>query len=102
MVGGLGYWIFPDPDPHASIAFTTLIDSLSRTLPKTTCFPSSQLVTTVVMKNWDPLLMANISSDVGIVMLGNPRIRTSISHGENTGFGVLEFEGLVGEFLAVN
>lgn len=29
----------------------------SITLPKTTCFPSSQGVGAVVMKNWDPLVL---------------------------------------------
>jgi hypothetical protein len=28
----------------------------STTSPKTTCLPSSQPVTTVVMKNWEPLV----------------------------------------------
>merc|ERR1711920_188479 len=37
-----------------SIAFTTSIPS--RTSPKTTCFPSRCEVTTVVMKNWLPLV----------------------------------------------
>jgi hypothetical protein len=40
----------------ASRPLTILIDSSSATSPKTTCLPSSQLVTTVVMKNWEPLL----------------------------------------------
>lgn len=36
--------------PCASIALTN--SSPSRTFPKTTCFPSSHLVLTVVMKNY--------------------------------------------------
>lgn len=63
MVGGLlGALILPLLEPHASIALTTFIDSGSLTLPKTTCFPSSQLVTTVVMKNCDPLLSESVSA----------------------------------------
>lgn len=51
MTGSLSYLILPVWLPVASIALTTLSDSLSATSPKTTCFPSSQEVTTVVMKN---------------------------------------------------
>ena len=58
IVGGLFSLLsLPLLLPQASIALTIFIDSESATSPKTTCFPSSQLVTTVVMKNWDPLLM---------------------------------------------
>ena len=46
----------PELLPVASMALTIFIESASATSPKTTCFPSSQPVTTVVMKNWDPLL----------------------------------------------
>ena len=56
MVGGLLYLILPELLPVASMALTILIDSSSATSPKTTCLPSSQVVTTVVMKNWEPLL----------------------------------------------
>ncbi len=65
IVGGFGWLILPLLDPHASIALTTFIDSGSLTLPKTTCFPSSQPVTTVVMKNWDPLLSENVRARLG-------------------------------------
>ena len=40
----------PEGVPCASMALTTSIPS--NTSPKTTCLPSSQEVTTVVMKNW--------------------------------------------------
>ena len=39
------------------MALTTDLESSSATSPKTTCFPSSQSVTTVVMKNWEPFLI---------------------------------------------
>lgn len=52
----------PEEEPRASISFTTCIDSASATSPKTTCLPSSHEVTTVVMKNWEPLLQGeNVS-----------------------------------------
>jgi hypothetical protein len=56
MVGFLLYWTLPLPLPVASRALTTFNEDSSATSPKTTCLPSSQLVTTVVMKNWEPLL----------------------------------------------
>ena len=43
-------------DPVSSRALTTFIDSWSATSPKTTWRPSSHEVTTVVTKNWEPLL----------------------------------------------
>ena len=46
----------PEEEPRASISLTTFMDSASATSPKTTCLPSSHEVTTVVMKNWEPLL----------------------------------------------
>ena len=49
----------PELEPTASRALTTFMDSSSATSPKTTWRPSSQLVTTVVMKNWEPLLSCN-------------------------------------------
>mmetsp|Transcript_28735 Transcript_28735/g.77835 ORF Transcript_28735/g.77835 Transcript_28735/m.77835 type:complete len:205 (+) Transcript_28735:633-1247(+) len=45
----------PEPVPTASIALTT--SSPSTTFPKTTCLPSNQGVLTVVIKNWDPLVL---------------------------------------------
>lgn len=42
--------------PRASISLTIWKEASSATSPKTTCLPSSQEVTTVVMKNWEPLL----------------------------------------------
>lgn len=56
MVGFIVYLIAPLWLPVASRAFTTRIDSLSATSPKTTWRPSSHEVATVVMKNWEPLL----------------------------------------------
>jgi hypothetical protein len=46
----------PVPLPVASSSCTTFMLESSATSPKTTCLPSSQEVTTVVMKNWEPLL----------------------------------------------
>lgn len=52
------------------MAFTIRRDFWSATSPKTTCLPSSQLVTTVVMKNWDPLLQGRVSICDSIDSLG--------------------------------
>lgn len=60
MVGFFGYFGLPLLDPVASRALTTFRDWASATSPKTTCLPSSQLVTTVVMKNWEPLLNEHV------------------------------------------
>ena len=56
MVGFFEYLMAPDWDPVASRALTTFRDCSSATSPKTTWRPSSQEVTTVVTKNWEPLL----------------------------------------------
>lgn len=45
----------PESVPSASMALTMSIPST--TSPKTTCLPSNHEVTTVVMKNWDPLVL---------------------------------------------
>src|SRR5262249_59623471 len=45
---------FPPDEPSASIVSTTSAPSV--TAPKTTCLPSSHEVTTVVMKNCEPLV----------------------------------------------
>ncbi|KAH0463640.1 hypothetical protein IEQ34_008222 [Dendrobium chrysotoxum] len=45
----------PDEDPTFSTALIT--SKPSTTCPKTTCFPSSQDVFSVHMKNWDPLVL---------------------------------------------
>jgi hypothetical protein len=61
MVGFLSNLTLPFPLPAASRDLTTLQESLywsALSSPKTTCLPSSQLVTTVVMKNWEPLLQS--------------------------------------------
>jgi hypothetical protein len=55
-VGAFGYLMEPELLPVASIDLTTRMDSWSATLPNTTCLLSSQEVTTVVMKNCEPLL----------------------------------------------
>ena len=52
----------PLEEPQASMDLTTLLDSASVTSPKTTWRPSSQEVTTVVMKNWEPLLERSVSA----------------------------------------
>mmetsp|Transcript_2024 Transcript_2024/g.12991 ORF Transcript_2024/g.12991 Transcript_2024/m.12991 type:complete len:216 (-) Transcript_2024:235-882(-) len=46
---------FPSALPIPSMALTTSIPD--STCPKTTCFPSSHGVATVVMKNWLPLVL---------------------------------------------
>ena len=50
-----GFLVEPLELPTASQALTTSMPL--ETSPKTVCFPSSQEVTTVVMKNWDPLVL---------------------------------------------
>lgn len=57
MVGFLPYLMAPLAEPAASIPLTCLKDSSSATSPKTTWRPSNHEVTTVVMKNWEPLLV---------------------------------------------
>lgn len=58
MVGGFEYLMAPLLEPAASMPLTTWMESASSsgTSPKTTCLPSNQEVTTVVTKNWEPLL----------------------------------------------
>jgi hypothetical protein len=56
------YLMAPLEEPQASMDLTTETDSASETSPKTTWRPSSQEVTTVVMKNWEPLLWWNVSA----------------------------------------
>ena len=56
MVGLTAERMEPEEEPRASISLTMFMDSASATSPKTTCLPSSHEVTTVVMKNWEPLL----------------------------------------------
>lgn len=56
MVGFFAYLMLPFLEPVASKALTTFMESWSATSPKTTWRPSSQEVTTVVTKNWEPLL----------------------------------------------
>lgn len=103
MVGGLENSILPDPLPVASIALTTFIESSPTTSPKTTCLPSSQLVTTVVMKNWEPFLDEMVSirqHRVGTTR--SVRVGSSVGHGEHARLDVLQLEVLVREFLAVD
>lgn len=85
MVGGFLYLIEPELVPVASMAFTMWRDSSSATSPKTTCLPSSQLVTTVVMKNWDPLLEGrgmrfSICDLDGMVVGNNLRVGACVGH----------------------
>ncbi len=44
-------------DPLDSIFLTRSLPAWSATSPKTTCLPSNHEVTTVVMKNWEPLVL---------------------------------------------
>ena len=62
MVGFLPYLTVPLCEPVASTALTTSMDEESATSPKTTWRPSSQLVTTVVTKNCEPLLQTSVSA----------------------------------------
>ena len=63
MVGLTFERIAPLLEPRASISLTICMEASSATSPKTTCLPSNHEVTTVVMKNWEPLLQeASVSS----------------------------------------
>lgn len=84
-------------------------DSSSATSPKTTCLPSSQLVTTVVTKNCEPLLrgdgLAVVMSPGKMLCRGRSvclRVWAGVGHGQKSGLGVLSGEVLVGELLAVD
>jgi len=60
MVGGPSLFLMaPLLLPQASMLLMTAMESLSPagTPPKTTWRPSSQEVTTVVTKNWEPLVL---------------------------------------------
>ena len=61
IVGALLYLMLPVLLPVASIDLITFLEDASLASPKTTCFPLSQVVTTVVMKNWEPLLHDHVS-----------------------------------------
>lgn len=108
MVGLTAERTAPEELPRASISLTTLKDSSSATLPKTTCLPSSHEVGTVVMKNWEPLLQRrsqlSTCSPAWCMYLSkaNLRVGTSVGHGEKTGAVVLVDEVLIGELLAVD
>jgi hypothetical protein len=86
---------------------TIFMDSLSATLPKTTWRPSSQEVTTVVMKNWEPLLQETKVS-ARLVQGANGgngrglRVGTGVGHRKKAGLVVLQLEVLIGELLAVD
>jgi hypothetical protein len=103
MVGRVEYLMAPLPEPVASRALTTFSDSWSATSPKTTWRPLSHEVSTVVTKNWEPLLrgMSESTRQLRIAFL-NLRVGTSVGHGQQAGLGVLELEVLVGELLAVD
>jgi hypothetical protein len=105
MVGGPSlYLMLPLPLPQASIDLTTLYEatSPSGTPPKTTCLPSSHEVTTVVMKNCEPLL-EDVSSCV-VLSLGARclRVGAGVGHGQEEGLVVGQLEVLVAELFAVD
>lgn len=80
----------------------TLIESWSAASPKTTCLPSSQEVTTVVRKNWEPLLYSKYQSQPAhLNILQDSRVWSRISHRQKEGLVVSELEILVGKLLAV-
>lgn len=108
MVGLTAERMEPEEEPRASISLTTFMDSASATSPKTTCLPSSHEVTTVVMKNWEPLLERR-HGDLVWFCVGHLkfytqdlRVRASVGHGQETRAGVLVDEVLIGELLAVD
>ena len=105
MVGRLLYLIAPLPEPVASRALTMSIDSLSATSPKTTWRPFNQEVTTVVTKNWEPLLWERVRMRRDVVeqrVSVNVRVGASVGHGQQTRLVVLQLEVLIAELLAVD
>lgn len=101
MVGALLYLILPVLVPQASIDLTILMDSWSATSPKTTCLPSNHAVSTVVMKNWEPLLNDKVSKYIlGSGGSKSVRVRSSIGHRKKTWLGVLDLEVLIRELIA--
>jgi len=84
----------PDSDPTAS---TFLIISIpSTTSPKTTCLPSSQLVTTVVMKNYPHAVsMDYTGNNQWGTYLRAIRVGPSICHGKETWLGMPKLEVLI-------
>jgi hypothetical protein len=103
MVGGFLYLMAPVLLPQASRALTILYDSVSPsgTWPKTTCLPSSHEVTTVVTKNWEPLLQL-VSGGRGSTRLQGLRVGSGVGHGQEEGLVVPQLEVLVTELLAVD
>src|SRR3981189_2366544 len=85
MVGFLLNCTLPLSSPVASMDLTTANDWSSATSPKTTCLPSSQLVTTVVTKNWEPLLWEQRSVVMDELRGGSSlRVRAGVGHGEES------------------
>lgn len=68
MVGRGSYLTLPSSRPVASRAATMAMDSWSATSPKTTWRPFNQEVTTVVMKNWEPLLFLDAELDTVLAL----------------------------------
>jgi hypothetical protein len=68
MVGRLLYLIDPDDEPVASRALTMFMPSASATSPNTTCRPFSHDVTTVVMKNCEPLLLPQVTLGTSVLV----------------------------------
>eukprot|EP00662_Eupelagonemidae_sp_cell21_P052436 gene52436-biopygen113424 len=71
--------------------------TLSTTLPKTTCFPSSHGVATVQRKNCDPFVPATPP-----LYPWGSRPRAGVRHRQDAGARVLQDEVLVLEFIAVD
>lgn len=94
----------PELVPCASTLLTT--SSPSNTFPKTTWRPSNQAVFTVVMKNWEPLLIVSGKWPSG-GMLPLPihyllGVWSSVCHREIHRTFVLQNEVLILEFVTVN
>jgi hypothetical protein len=59
-------------------------------------------VGTVVMKNWEPLLcITSVRVQLGTTRV-NLRVGAGVSHGEETGLGVLDLEVLIRELITVD
>ena len=69
----------------------------SLTSPKTVCLPSSQGVSTVVMKNCEPLVLDQSADDGD----NHDSLGARVGHAQEEGLVVLELEVLVGELREV-
>ena len=72
-------------------------------MPKTTCLPFSQLVSTVVMKNWEPFLgKLHVRKAHSNGSRSSSRVRAGIGHRKHEWELVLVLEVLICELFTVD